>query len=396
MNLSVLPESYVNREQAFIKHTLLKSYLQKLFRIIGAGSRSRSIEICYVDCFAGPWGDESEGMEGTSIAISLQMLEACRIELAKLNVNATMRALFIEKNRHAYGRLEAYLKSFAPTEIQADCRHGDFVALRSDILKWAGSEAFAFFFVDPKGWKEAGIETLRPLLVRPRSEFLINFVYNFVNRTMSIPTLQKEMVDLIGEKIELDGLSPEEREESILSTYRTNLKKCLPQNGQRFQGRSAYVRVLHPTDDRTWYHLVYLTTHPKGIHEFMNISDSIALVQQRVRIGTKVAKQDEQVGTADMFGIENCDGGESVGRAIESEVDQFWLNYLANGPRYVGLSEFADILEDTDWFPDDLQKSLARLIASNLIRNQNAESKRPKKPLHFERGNVDCLERVTH
>jgi len=393
---SVLPDSYVNREQAFIKHTLLKSYLQKLFRIIGAGSRNRPIEICYVDCFAGPWGDESEGMESTSIAISLQMLEACRLELTKLNVKAKMRALFIEKNRHAYSRLEAYLKSFTPPEIKADCRHGDFVALRGDILKWTGSDAFAFFFVDPKGWKEAGIEILSPLLARPKSEFLINFVYNFVNRTMSIPALQKEMVDLIGEKIELAGLTPERREEKILSTYRANLKKCLPHNGQRYQGRSAYVRVLHPTDDRTWYHLVYLTTHPKGIYEFMNISDSIELVQQSVRRSTKVAKQDELVGTADMFGSENCDDSEPVGRATESQVDQFWLNYLANGPRNVGLGEFADILESTDWFPNDLQKSLARLIASNMIRNQNSEAKRPKKPLHFEQGNVECLERVTH
>ena len=76
---STVPDAYDGREQAFIKHELLKSYLQKLFLIVGSLARSgRQIELCYVDCFAGPWGDESEGMEATSIAISLQTLSAVR------------------------------------------------------------------------------------------------------------------------------------------------------------------------------------------------------------------------------------------------------------------------------------------------------------------------------
>ena len=47
----MIPENYKNREQAFIKHTLLRSYLERLFMIIGHRERV----ISYVDCFAGPW-----------------------------------------------------------------------------------------------------------------------------------------------------------------------------------------------------------------------------------------------------------------------------------------------------------------------------------------------------
>lgn len=64
-----VPAIYDGREQAWIKHKLLESYLEKLLLIIGMAARPKGkVEICYVDCFAGPWGDDSEQMEGTSIA----------------------------------------------------------------------------------------------------------------------------------------------------------------------------------------------------------------------------------------------------------------------------------------------------------------------------------------
>ena len=255
MTSKAMPKSYDEREQAFIKHTLLEAYLQKLFLILGAGSKGPSIELCYVDCFAGPWGDASEGMDGTSIAVSLRTLESCRIALEARGAKVNFRALFIEKEDQAFARLETYLKSATPQGIESACRHGDFVALRSEILAWVGSQSFVFFFVDPKGWKDVGIEKLRMLLQRPRSEMLVNFMDNFVNRTMSMGPLQDDMVELVGEKVSLEGMQPDQREDRILSAYRNNLKNCVPSN-RKFPARSAYVRIMHRTKERTWYHLV--------------------------------------------------------------------------------------------------------------------------------------------
>jgi len=66
---------YEGREHSAIKHELLRGYLEKLLFIIGiSGVR----EITYVDCFAGPWGDESENLAGTSIAISLDKIKLTR------------------------------------------------------------------------------------------------------------------------------------------------------------------------------------------------------------------------------------------------------------------------------------------------------------------------------
>ena len=42
--------------------------------------------------------------------------------------------------------------------------------------------------------------------------------------------------------------------------------------------------MLHPSQERTKYHLVYLTSHHTGIVEFMEISEKVGIVQARVTV----------------------------------------------------------------------------------------------------------------
>lgn len=375
-----IPDAYDGREQALIKHRLLESYLQKLFMIVGTGGRGKSVELCYVDCFAGPWQVETESLDGTSIAISMKTLDACRQKLGSMSISAKIRALYIEKDIEAYGRLDRYLRSATPSGITTASLQGDFVDLRDQILDWCGKTAFVFFFIDPKGWKEIGVETLRKVLARTRSEFLINFAYMFVNRTISAADWQARMFELLGQAIDLEGCEPEEREHRIVDAYRTSLKQCLPGTDKE---RSAYVRVLDPMRNRPKYHLVYLTSHPRGIIEFMTISESVDLVQKQVRAVKKSQQRAQQSGMDDMFG-DDVVVNETEGRAEPDDVDRFWLDYLARGMKRVGESEFADLLERTNWFPGDLQASLVRLIAVGRVVNLDAPKKRPKMPLHWK------------
>lgn len=389
-----VPEAYDGREQAFVKHQLLESYLRKLFLIVGMGAgRSHPPELCYVDCFAGPWGDDSESIESTSIAISLRILDECRKTLAEHGINARVRALYIEKDPRAFERLAAYLARATPVGMSAEAWHGDFVDLRGEILKWPAQKAFAFFFIDPKGWKEIGIGTLRPLLQRPLSEFLINFMYDFINRTMSMPEWQHEMEALLGAPVSLEGLGKRERESRILKTYRQNLKDSvpMPQGKRAFRPRTAYVRILDRTKERPKYHLVYLTSHARGLIEFMLISEEVDLVQKRVRAATRFAAKERATGMADLFGVASP-VDEDAGHASEEEVDAFWLRYLEAGQRRVGEPEFSEILEQTDWFPGDLQASLVRLIGAGKIFNHDASGHRPRKPLHFDTKGGERLE----
>lgn len=384
---SIIPETYEGREQALVKHALLRSYLEKLVLIIGmSAKKARCAEICFVDCFAGPWGAPDDDLESTSISLSLKTLAACKEKLATLGVDATMRALYVEKDKEAFDRLATFLGSKAPLSVDQACLHGDFVDLRSDILTWCGSDSFTFFFVDPKGWKDIVIEIMRPLLERPRSEFLINFAYNFINRTASMSVWQDAMAKLLGSTVSLDGLQPAEREETLVNAYRNSLTACVPVGRPDYRARSAYVTVLDPLHRRTKYHLVYVTSHPTGIVEFMEISERVDLVQRQVRAAKQIDVRRQRTGVADMFGTDALPERADGHCSSPDDVDAFWLRYLDAGARRVGTADFADILEATNWLPGELQSSLVRLVKAGVVRNLDADaSRRRSKPLHFDK-----------
>lgn len=380
-----VPDVYEGRIPAKVKHALLKSYLEKLVLIIGMNARPKgSVEICYVDCFAGPWGSDDAKLEGTSISLSLKTLAACKEKLASLGVDARMRALFVEQEPDAFGRLSAYLSNDAPKSVEAKPMKGDFVALRSEILDWTGKDAFTFFFIDPKGWSPIVIDVLTPLLLRPRSEFLINFIYEFINRTASMSQFRDAMRRLLGKEVALKDRTPEERELALVGAYRETLKTVVPFGRKPFNARTAYVTVMHPEKERTKYHLVYLSCHPKGIVEFMNISQAVDIVQARVRLASQLAEQAAKSRTMDMF-VEHAVAEADCSRSSPEEVDAFWLEYLSKGERKVDQAAFADILEATNWLPRELQGSLARLIERGAVVNLDAVGKkRTARPLHFE------------
>ncbi len=244
----------------------------------------------------------SPKLEGTSIAVSIDTLKQCKLQLRTLGVDATIRALYIEKDRQAFSRLQSYLLEHSSKLVKSDCRNGDFIDLREDILEWCGTNAFTFFFIDPKGWKDIGVETLSPLLRRPRSEFLINFMYSFINRAASMEDQNVGIAALLGADVNVRGLIPAEREAVILDTYRTGLKREASCSEHGYRPRTAHVRVLEPMKERVKYHLVYLTSHPKGVIAFMEISEHVDLVQKQVRAEKRGVVRARETLMEDMFG----------------------------------------------------------------------------------------------
>ena len=144
-----VPESYRNREQAYVKHHLLRTYLERLFMIIG---QTQSI-IRYVDCFSGPWNEQDENLQDTSIGISLGIMHKCQAGLKRMGKSVRFQALFIEKDKRAFEKLEAYLSTCTSLDVITAARNGEFYDLREQILNWCGQDDFTFFFIDPKGWK---------------------------------------------------------------------------------------------------------------------------------------------------------------------------------------------------------------------------------------------------
>ena len=76
---------------------------------------------------------------------------------------------------------------------------------------------------------------------------------------------------------------------------------------------------------------------------------------------------------------------EDEGHATPEEVEKFWLTKLSSSPQRFDSRKFADLLEETDWFPGDLQEALGRLIASGKVINLDARGKRRKHFLHYDK-----------
>jgi len=217
-----LPDSYRGREQAYIKHLLLSKYLERLFMIIGQHQSS----IRYVDCFSGPWQEGSEDLQDTSVGISLAIMQKCQQGLKAMGRNVQFQSLFIEKDKRAYDKLVSYLDLSSPHGVETAARNGEFFDLKESILSWCGPADFTFFFIDPTGWKRVvEIPTLRPFLERPNSEFLINFMYDFVLRTHTQEAFQEDMRAIFGDLPDTAGLPPKQREEHLISFTANALKK---------------------------------------------------------------------------------------------------------------------------------------------------------------------------
>ncbi|MBR7784440.1 hypothetical protein, partial [Undibacterium luofuense] len=123
----IIPTAYVGREQAYIKHLLLDGYLERLLYIVGwSANLLGHDEIIFVDCFAGPWQDESNDLGSTSIAISMNLLSKVQYALKAVNKPVKFRAVYVEKNDQAFARLESFLSKNSPRNVPTSAIHGDF------------------------------------------------------------------------------------------------------------------------------------------------------------------------------------------------------------------------------------------------------------------------------
>jgi len=382
MDIDIADKAYEGREHSRIKHELLKGYLETLLCIVGVSGVK---EFTYIDCFAGPWGDETDSLSGTSIAISLDILAKVRNTLATVHKiqRTDFRAIYIEQSKKRYKQLSKYLGKNCPDGIECHALHGDYSALQDEILGLCGEKSFAFFFVDPLGWTDVGIPKLKKLLQRPKSEFLITFMYDFLNRAIGMTELREQVSKMLGEMNEVDyrqisSLPPKDREDVIVRIYRGQLKAAMGSEGA-LHPRSYHAIVKDPKKERTKYHLVYVTRHHKGIVKFAEQSEKASFYQHVVRIR---AKQNAS-GQAALFPPEEEAKQLDGARVDLDDVKRYWLAQLTKEPVEFDELRLARMLEDTGWLIGDFQAAFGELLSEKRVENMDTKGKRSKHPIHF-------------
>jgi three-Cys-motif partner protein len=292
-------QDYKGREQSYVKHVFLERYLERLVH----KTASSYDHIVYVDGFAGPWQSASEQFKDTSFGIALNALRQAKATWkAAAGRDVKMSAHLVEQDSVAYGRLIGIAARYPNVEVKT--YHDDFLKALPVVLSNIPPAAFAFFFIDPKGWRFR-LHDLAKMLQRTRSEVIFNFMFDFVNRAASMkePAIEQGVDELIPhgdwrkklEEAEQRGATSEDRKAIIVEAFGESLAKIGSYN------YVAETTVLRPLSDRALYCLCYATRHPKGIEVFRDCQLKSLQEQAKTRAVTKVKHAEALTGQHEIF-----------------------------------------------------------------------------------------------
>jgi three-Cys-motif partner protein len=349
--------NYAGREQAFVKHYFLESYLEVLIH----KTASSYNEIAYVDGFSGPWQSKGENYADTSFGIALAALRKAKASWKARGRDVRMSAHLVEQAAGAYDLLEAIKPRFPDIDIRT--YNADFVATAPSINSAIPRTTFAFVLVDPKGWR-IDIRRLAPLLSRPNCEVVFNFMFDFINRAASIndPGIVNGLAELIPygdwrdqlRSLEQGGGSPAERKRILAEAFRVTLAKV---------GDYKYVAevpVLRPVKNRVLYSLFYATRHATGIKVFRDCHLKTERQQASVRVGIRRAHEEATSGQTSLFD-RDTEASFSVERMLQAErsaAQATVLSLLPVAPRYTTYGEV---------WPHVLERHMVTLAEVNKI-----------------------------
>jgi three-Cys-motif partner protein len=280
-------ETYAGREQTQVKHVILRNYLERLAHIIG----SRWDAINYIDAFSGPWNAQSSDFSDSSFAIAIAELRQARKHLLDNGKSTLVRVLFCERSTEAFAKLREFAAQVDDVEIELI--NDEFEVSLAQIREFcerAGRSSFTFVFIDPTGWTGFAIRRIAPLLKRPNTEVLINFMTQHITRFFSADVTRVSFQDLYGDD-DLDDLLTSakqlrgaERTDHFLRRYQENLKRLCG-----FPLCCSAV-VLNPVKERPHFHLIYATRHSKRIEVFKKVEEKAMLEMERLRAASDVRR----------------------------------------------------------------------------------------------------------
>lgn len=333
--------NYGGREQAFVKHHFLANYVEQL--VFKVSSRR---DVVYVDGFSGPWKDQGERYEDTSFGIALESLRSAKQTWKDMGRgDPTMTALLVEKDPQAYARLQEIVPRYPDITIRTF--NGDFVQLVPDLLRCIPDDAFSFVLMDPKGWK-IDMEAVAPLLGRPNSEVVFNFMFTMINWSTAMPNaaIQAALEALMPKtdwKQRLDSIAPAPGQ-SRADARKQVLVGAICEAIGRLGGYPYVIEtpVLFPLKDRTFYSLIYATRSTKGIEVFRDCQHASLKKQDEVRSGLQVARRDERAGMTDMFGALPTDDDFAARWMAEQETAARAALFAAT-PMAPGTTTYGDL-----------------------------------------------------
>jgi three-Cys-motif partner protein len=239
------------------KHDILRRYFEAWLPIMARWNG----RVLYIDGFAGP-GRYSQGEDGSPVVV----LKSARDH--RYQISAELVCIFVEDDPERAKHLKGVLDGLSPplpTRIKWHVVCGKFDEHLSKtfevIEKQRTSVAPSFVFIDPFGFSHTPFLTIKKILESPRSEILVNFMFEEVNRFLSVEEHAENYDLLFGTTQWRDVLamgSAPERKSAIHDIYLKQLKSA-----------AKYVHSFEMLNqgNSTDYFLYFATNNLKGLEK---------------------------------------------------------------------------------------------------------------------------------
>lgn len=238
------------QEQTKIKHLVLSGYLDKWFTIVG-----RYHALTYIDGFSGvgAYKDGAGKIHFGSPVLAIENYETVHKLRGKI-----INFVFIDEDKEKLANIKNILDNRGYKTLPR-FEHGDFDSIINNFLDKTNLSP-AFILIDPFGFKDVKIETIKRLMSHQKTEVLLNFMFTRINEFLSYKNVEEIFNAYFGpcDWQRLTSLAGFEREKALMSLYRNQLKTYA-------EVRYVYPYPIEfPNRNRTYYYLFHLTNHRLG------------------------------------------------------------------------------------------------------------------------------------
>lgn len=237
------------------KHEILRRYFEAWLPILA----TTNLRVIYIDGFAGP-GVYSGGEDGSPVIV----LKAAASH--KYKPATEFCCLFVEADKKRYDHLVSVLDALSPRlpkNIKFQTANTTFDDKISRILDELTTKKQVLFpmlaFIDPFGFSHTPFKTIARLMKHPKCEVLINFMYEEINRFLSLPDYAETFDELFG--------CPDWRDALKLSTADERVAAIRDLYLRQLQTVGKYARSFQMINmgNRVDYFLFFVTDNPLGL-----------------------------------------------------------------------------------------------------------------------------------
>jgi three-Cys-motif partner protein len=258
------------------KHQVLDDYIKNWIATLCGNNRGYRKTVTLIDGFCGGGmyrdPDDNNGLWAGSPIRMIQAvqrgLDIVRQEKLKFGYELNVKYIFVEKKKKYLDCLKLQMANFRLEDYVNDPERGEFIygefedvagRILNEVKARGGS---SFFFLDPLGYTDVSMKSLREIVSLGKSEILYTFMIDFIRRFLSERngSLERAFIDILEAQGYYDLITFSALDTQSHQQYLRNETMRLFR--ERACARYVYSFALLPNASLVKYYLIHLASSP--------------------------------------------------------------------------------------------------------------------------------------